>query len=471
MASRSAFAAIQRRETGVTPSRAPVAPAADFIWASLLTRSVMFKDGFQQQLGCFDVGFSDDGSVAVGCMEDASVHVIDHRQGARGCGAGWCVGSLRGHTDPVNHHTFLDSHRLLTASDDTTVLLWDLRCMGGGGDAPSRAMVDSFHGHKNWVKNIELLSSTHFLSSDLGGDIRLWDVRLDGLRQNPRPFATDNAILSHRGLCRMTVVRDKSDAKLVVCLRDTSTSEAARRGSTIVIHGLNLEQQMRERAEGRVSVSRLVSSRDLSRMSNLHKPLSGTRRQCSYVNIPLVAFAAQNRPELLHERPGFTLSVVGGPLQTPHRQWLLARRNIVNAAQQHEIRDIDVDGAENDQDHLCLYLMSDQQGGQSVDPSQEDPPTKEGLGAWGRGRVSSHLPDVLRKWLEVGSDLGQKPDACGSDEEQGEAQRQGEQEARRSGGEGHERAEFEVDGSMHACMVCMYVCMYVCMFVCTWTFV
>ena len=181
MASRSAFAAIQRRETGVTPSRAPVAPAADFIWASLLTRSVMFKDGFQQQLGCFDVGFSDDGSVAVGCMEDASVHVIDHRQGARGCGAGWCVGSLRGHTDPVNHHKFLDSHRLLTASDDTTVLLWDLRCMGGGGDAPSRAMVDSFHGHKNWVKNIELLSSTHFLSSDLGGDIRLWDVRLDGL--------------------------------------------------------------------------------------------------------------------------------------------------------------------------------------------------------------------------------------------------------------------------------------------------
>ena len=57
----------------------------------------------------------------------------------------------------VNHHKFVDEHTLLTASDDSAVLLWDLRCLGthGGGGVRAagraipvadRALVDRFCG-------------------------------------------------------------------------------------------------------------------------------------------------------------------------------------------------------------------------------------------------------------------------------------------------------------------------------------
>ena len=86
------------------------------------------------------------------------------------------VAALCGHIDPVNHHKFVDHNLLLTASDDTSVLLWDLRCVGGGRDGAvgwragvgswggggrgpegSKALVNSFCGHSNWVKNIEVV--------------------------------------------------------------------------------------------------------------------------------------------------------------------------------------------------------------------------------------------------------------------------------------------------------------------------
>ena len=90
--------------------------------------------------GCFDVGFSEDGSMVVGCMEDSCIRILDCRQvpshvgssavrvrevpffisleSTQGGGRQRCIATLRAHSDPVNNHKFLDQHRLLTASGE-----------------------------------------------------------------------------------------------------------------------------------------------------------------------------------------------------------------------------------------------------------------------------------------------------------------------------------------------------------------
>ena len=241
----SAFAGLQRRETGIVPGPRGVRMRPDFLWASLSSASLSYEDApgaMSDQRGCFDVGFSEDGALVVGCMEDSSVRLIDSRQGGT-ANRQRCVAMLRSHLDAVNHHKFMDDRRILTTSDDSTVLLWDLRCLGSGDSGreagratPStadRACVDRFMGHDNWVKNVELISRTHFLSSDLSGDVRLWDMTRDGINQTVDIFNRErsNVIFQHRGLCRMTLVQDSPAPKLVVSLRDRpSSADAPRRG-------------------------------------------------------------------------------------------------------------------------------------------------------------------------------------------------------------------------------------------------
>jgi len=82
---RSAFSGLKSRETGATPSRSLCAPANDYIWTSVRTRSLSYEQGDAtfaslDERGCFDIGFSTDGSMLVGCMEDSSVRILDTRQ-------------------------------------------------------------------------------------------------------------------------------------------------------------------------------------------------------------------------------------------------------------------------------------------------------------------------------------------------------------------------------------------------------
>ena len=91
-------------------------------------------------------------------------------------------------------------------------------------------------GHDNWVKNVEPISSTHFLSSDLSGDVRLWDMTRDGVNHSTDIFNRErsNVIFQHRGLCRMTLVQDSPAPKLVVSLRDRpSSADATRRNGRL----------------------------------------------------------------------------------------------------------------------------------------------------------------------------------------------------------------------------------------------
>ena len=57
------------------------------------------------------------------------------------------VSSITAHPEPVNHIKFYNDHILATASDDTTVRLWDSRIL--------KNPIASVEGHKSWVKNIE----------------------------------------------------------------------------------------------------------------------------------------------------------------------------------------------------------------------------------------------------------------------------------------------------------------------------
>ena len=57
----------------------------------------------------------------------------------------------------------------MTCSDDTTVVLWDLRFL--------KNSVRKFEGHSNWVKNIEYASSLgQLVTSGFDGAVYTWNI-------------------------------------------------------------------------------------------------------------------------------------------------------------------------------------------------------------------------------------------------------------------------------------------------------
>eukprot|EP01104_Vermistella_antarctica_P000883 TRINITY_DN10972_c0_g1_i1.p1 TRINITY_DN10972_c0_g1~~TRINITY_DN10972_c0_g1_i1.p1 ORF type:complete len:471 (+),score=67.46 TRINITY_DN10972_c0_g1_i1:281-1693(+) len=124
----------------------------------------------------FGVEYKPDGSAFVCVGEDAEIHVVDERQtAATSSGApipkhSMCASLSGGHTSHVNIAKFMDNNRMVTASDDRSLCLWDLRTM---------KPVKSFRGHDGWVKNCEVYDDNHILSGSLDGSVRLWDLRED----------------------------------------------------------------------------------------------------------------------------------------------------------------------------------------------------------------------------------------------------------------------------------------------------
>nr|XP_032801293.1 DDB1- and CUL4-associated factor 10-like [Petromyzon marinus] len=73
------------------------------------------------------------------------------------------------HEDCINNIRFLDDRLFATCSDDTTVALWDLRCV--------RRRVSSLHGHSSWVKNVEYDRHSRLLAtSGFDGNVLVWDT-------------------------------------------------------------------------------------------------------------------------------------------------------------------------------------------------------------------------------------------------------------------------------------------------------
>jgi WD40 repeat protein len=89
-----------------------------------------------------------------------------------GIGDKWsaCLQTLEGHSGPVNSVAFShDSTRLASASDDSTVKIWDAR---------SGKCLHTLEGHSGWVSSVAFSHDSTRLASALDDStVKIWDAR------------------------------------------------------------------------------------------------------------------------------------------------------------------------------------------------------------------------------------------------------------------------------------------------------
>jgi WD40 repeat protein len=80
---------------------------------------------------------------------------------------GRLVRSLVGHTLDVNCIQFLPNGRLISASNDTTIRIWDV---------DSGECCSTLTGHNDWVRSLELIDEKTIISGGDDGTVRAWDI-------------------------------------------------------------------------------------------------------------------------------------------------------------------------------------------------------------------------------------------------------------------------------------------------------
>ena len=113
--------------------------------------------------------------------------------------------------DCVNCIRFLDSRTFASCSDDTSVVLWDVRNL--------KSRVRTLRGHSNWVKNIEYNTREGLLvTSGFDGAIFTWDINKYQERQ-----AEYKRVFHTNGLMRMRLTAPPA---MVVMSQDIRTRMA-----------------------------------------------------------------------------------------------------------------------------------------------------------------------------------------------------------------------------------------------------
>ncbi|KAL8560907.1 hypothetical protein ACOMHN_035847 [Nucella lapillus] len=234
--------------------------------------------GHDNHHGIFNFDFSTDGKVLVAACEGKSFLVFDannHR----------LVKPRRNaHTDCVNCVRFLDTRSFVTCSDDTTVVLWDLRFL--------KNKVRVFAGHTSWVKNIEYASSQgSLITSGFDGTVYSWNINNYSKDEEcQRKFYTE-------GLMRCKLTPD--DSKLVL-----STS----RGYLMIVHDLDLP-----------SLSVDMDGYKLD--ATVPRPKSVMSRFCSLFK------RDTNRLEIINEFPARNDAENIASLQVHPQGWCVVSRN------------------------------------------------------------------------------------------------------------------------------------------------
>lgn len=127
-------------------------------------------------------------------------------------------------------HRFLDDRLFATCSDDTTVLIYDMRNL--------KSKIRTLRGHSNWVKNIEYCKRECLLvTSGFDGSIFTWD--LNSYTENNLTY---QKVFHTPGLMRCRLTSDGQ--KLAICTTG---------GYLILIHDLDLNTLSRDLQGFRVS--------------------------------------------------------------------------------------------------------------------------------------------------------------------------------------------------------------------------
>lgn len=126
-----------------------------------------------------------------------------------------------------------------TCSDDTTIALWDIRCL--------RDRLKTFNGHSRWVKNVELSPDRQRLvTSAFDGAVYLWDINRYSDTGEDSNF---KKLLSTSGLMRMRL--SPLGDRMVVSTMN---------GFIIVIHDLNLDTIQEDLKSFKVTERKLIDS-------------------------------------------------------------------------------------------------------------------------------------------------------------------------------------------------------------------
>ena len=171
--------------------------------------------------------------------------------------------------DCVNCIRFLDSRTFASCSDDTSVVLWDVRNL--------KSRVRTLRGHSNWVKNIEYNTREGLLvTSGFDGAIFTWDINKYQERQ-----AEYKRVFHTNGLMRMRLTAGCD--KMVISTMN---------GYLMVVHDLDLEMLSQDLAGFKPNMYRM--------MQTSGKPIEMA------VHYTKLFHAKRNRVELISGRAEFT---------------------------------------------------------------------------------------------------------------------------------------------------------------------
>ncbi|KAF2785655.1 beta transducin-like protein HET-D2Y, partial [Melanomma pulvis-pyrius CBS 109.77] len=123
------------------------------------------------------VAFSHDSKRLASASQDSTVKIWDASSGA-------CLQTLKGHSNAVNSVAFsYDSKQLASASQDSTVKIWD---------ASSGACLQTLKGHSSYVNSVAFShDSTRLASASYDRTVKIWDASSGACLQTLEGHSSD----------------------------------------------------------------------------------------------------------------------------------------------------------------------------------------------------------------------------------------------------------------------------------------
>ncbi|KAL7012267.1 hypothetical protein ACKWTF_014729 [Chironomus riparius] len=212
---------------------------------------------------------------------------------------------------------FLDDRLFATCSDDTTVLIYDMRNL--------KSKIRTLRGHSNWVKNIEYCKRECLLvTSGFDGSIFTWD--LNSYTENNLTY---QKVFHTPGLMRCRLTSDGQ--KLAICTTG---------GYLILIHDLDLNTLSRDLQGFRPNLYRLMQVR------RQYLPIASKYDHLFSKN------QKSNRVELISDFPkGNDAEVISSLQVHPYNWCVLSRNNSYDESSEwtcvHDIQEIDTEEEES----------------------------------------------------------------------------------------------------------------------------